>query len=76
LAAFVREATRDNLVLVGKSLVFVLGGVMVVSALVELGVAGWSLRAGAFLAAGLALCGTPLALAFRDAVRAARKGES
>lgn len=71
-----QEATRDNLLLVGKSLLFVLGGVMVVSAVVELGVAGWSLRAGGFLVVGLALCGTPLALAFRDAVRAARRGDA
>ena len=71
-----QEAARDSLALVGKSVVFVLGGVMVVSALVEVAVAGWSLRAGGFLIVGLALCGAPLALAFRDAVRAARKGES
>lgn len=71
-----RETTRDNLALVGKSVVFVLGGVMVVSAAVELAVAGWSPAAGSFLVAGLVLCGAPLALAFRDAVRAARKGDA
>jgi hypothetical protein len=72
----VRETTRDNLALVGKSLVFVLGGVMVVSSVVELGVGGWSLRAGGFLVGGLLLCGVPLLLAFRDAVRATRRGNA
>lgn len=71
-----RETTRDNLALVGKSLVFVLGGVMVVSSIVELGVAGWSLRAAGFLGAGLLLCGVPLVIAFRDAARAARRGDA
>jgi hypothetical protein len=72
----VRETTRDNLTLVGKSLAFVLGGIMVVSSVVELGVGGWSLRAAGFLGAGLLLCGVPLLLAFRDAVRAARRGNA
>lgn len=69
-----REDQKDWLLLMGKSMLFVLGGVLVVAGLVDLVVAGPNLRAGSVLAVGLLLSVPPLALAFRDAVRAARRG--
>ena len=70
----VREDLKDWLFLMGKSVVFVLGGILTVAALVDLVVAGPNWRAAGVLALGLALCIPPLAFAFRDAVRAARSG--
>jgi hypothetical protein len=69
----VREDLKDWLLLMGKSVLFVLGGILVVAGLVDLVVAGLNLRAGLVLLAGLLLGVPPLALAFRDAVRAARR---
>lgn len=69
-----REETRDWLFLTGKTLLLVGGGILVVAALVELVVGGPSALALGVLAAGLLLAVPPLALAFRDAVREARKG--
>lgn len=80
-----REDLRDWLVLMGKSVLFVFGGLLVVAALVELAVGGpWFVRgetlsqtfeksAGLVLLFGLALCLPPLAFAFRDALKEARK---
>lgn len=70
----------------GKSALFVVGGILTMAALVQLAVGGaWFVRgagivdtfeksAGLVLLSGLALCLPPLALAFRDALREARKG--
>jgi hypothetical protein len=73
LAMNVERETRENLALVAKSIVLVLGGLMAVSATVELVVGGVGARAVAFLLVGLALAVPPLGLAFRDAVRHARR---
>ena len=81
-----RQETRDWLFLIGKTLLFVLGGILTLAALVELAVGGpvfvrgdgimetFERSAGLVLLAGLALAVPPLWLAFRDAVRAARQG--
>lgn len=81
-----REEVRDWIFLIGKTLLFVVGGLLVVAALVELAVGGpWFVRgetatetfeksAGLVLLAGLLLAIPPLAFAFRDAWREARKG--
>lgn len=81
-----RESFREWLGLVVKTLLFLVGGILVTAALVELSVGGpWFVRgataletfeksAGLVLLFGLALCIPPLALAFRDAYREARKG--
>jgi hypothetical protein len=70
----VRAETKDNLALVGKSALFVIGGVLAISAIVQLNVSGWEGRAALYLVVGLAMMLPPLALAFRDAVRQAHKG--
>lgn len=57
----------------GKSVLVVLGGVLVTAALVDLVVDGWSVRGGLVLVMGLLLGVPPIALAFREAVRAARR---
>jgi len=69
-----RDEVRDWLLLMGKSVLAVIGAILVVAALVDLVVAGWSLRTAAVLAVGLAMCVPPVAFAFRDALREARKG--
>ena len=69
-----RDDVKEWLLLMGKSLLLILGGLMVVAGLVDLVVVGFNLRAGLVLAAGLLLAVPPLAFAFRDAVRDARKG--
>lgn len=63
---------RDRFALVGKSILVILGGILVSAAAVDLIVAGWSLRAAGTLGVGLLFAGVPLGLAFRDAVRAGR----
>jgi hypothetical protein len=68
----VDPATKESLALVGKSLLFVLGGIVAVAALVQLVVSGPEWEAALYLLVGLALMVPPLALAFRDAVRNAR----
>lgn len=70
----VRQDLKDWLVLMGKSVLFVLGGVLMLAGLVDLVVDGFSLLALGILLLGLALGVPPLALAFRDALREARKG--
>lgn len=67
-----RPETKDALALAGKSVLVVLGGVLVSAAAVDLAVDGWSGQAGAYLAVGLLLAGAPLALAFRSSLRAGR----
>lgn len=65
---------RDWLFLMGKTLVLIVGSVLVVAALVDLVVDGWSWGTVSVLLVGLALAVPPIALAFRDALREARKG--
>lgn len=69
-----RAETKEWLALLGKTLLLIVGGILVVAATLELYAAGPSLRAFLVLAAGLALALPPLAFAYRDAVREARKG--
>lgn len=81
-----REDVRDWLLLGGKSILFIVGGLMMTAALLQLAVGGpWLVRgdtalqtfeksAGLVLLAGAALALPPLAFAFRDAYRQARKG--
>lgn len=70
----------------GKSILFVIGGILVLAALVDLRVGEpwfeggegpldtFERSAGLVLLAGLAIALPPLVLAFRDALREARKG--
>lgn len=67
-----RPETREGLALVGKSLLVIVGGILASAAAVDLVVAGAHPGNVLYLAAGLVLAGVPLALAFRDAVRAGR----
>lgn len=79
-----RAAIREWLVTMGKSVVFLVGLVLVMAALVDLAVGGSFYRGGEnleetlkaspglVLLIGLALAVPPLAFAFRDAVRAGR----
>lgn len=81
-----RQDTKEWLALIGKSLLFVLGGLLVLAALVDLSVGEPAFARGEnaldtfegspalVLLLGLALALPPLGLAFRDAVREARKG--
>lgn len=74
LVARVREDLRDWLLLMGKSVLMVIGGILVLGGLVDVIVLRGSLRGAAALAVGLLLAVPPLAFAFRDAAREARKG--
>ena len=67
---------RDWVFLLGKSFLVIVGGILIVAALVDFVVVGWSLLAVAVLLTGLALAVPPMALAYRDALREARKGRS
>lgn len=69
-----RAEVRDWLFLMGKSVLLVVGGILVVAALVDLVVVGWNLRATLVLLLGLALAVPPLAFAFLDALKQAKKG--
>lgn len=69
-----RPETKENLALAGKSVLLILGGIVASAAAVDLVVEGLRARTLAYLVVGLALAGVPLALAFRDAARAARAG--
>ena len=71
-----RQEAKEWLLLVGKSILLVVGGILVVAALVELFVGGFSLLALGVLAMGLALAVPPLAFAWLDALREARKGRA
>lgn len=64
---------REGLLFVGKTLLFLVGAVFVIAALVELSVAGPSARGILSLAFGLLLAGPPLGFAVRDALRHARR---
>lgn len=68
-----RQETKETLALWGKSLLMILGGILVSAATVDLVVTGFTPRGLAYLVAGLALAGLPLGLAFRDAVRHGRE---
>lgn len=70
----VETATRDFLLLMGKSVLMVVGGILVLGGLVDIIVLRGSWRGLGALVVGLLLCVPPLALAFRDAVGEARKG--
>lgn len=65
---------RDWIFLLGKSFLVIVGAILVIAALVDLSVAGWSWRATGALLVGLALAAPPMVFAFRDALREARKG--
>ena len=65
---------RDWLFLMGKSLLVILGGVLLTAGLVDLVVDGYSHLSAGILTLGLLLAVPPMALAFRDALREARKG--
>jgi len=69
----VRAETRETLALAGKTILFSLGGLLVVAALVDLVVGGLSWTAAGVLATGLVLAGLPLGFALRDALRHAQK---
>jgi uncharacterized membrane-anchored protein len=71
----VREETKETFATLSKTLLFVLGFILFVVGLLDLVVGGASLRALVALLLGALLAGTPLALAYRDAVRAARAGK-
>lgn len=70
----VRQETKEWLLLMGKSALFVLGGILIAAGLVDLVVDGFTWLAGGVLALGLLLAVPPLAFSFRDAYREARKG--
>jgi hypothetical protein len=70
----VRQEVKEWLWLTLKTLLLIVGGILVLAALVDLVVAGLSWLAVGILALGLALALPPLAFAFRDAYREARKG--
>ena len=65
---------RDWLFLMGKSLLVMIGVVLVAGGLVELVVAGLTRRGIGALLVGLLLCVPPMAFAFRDALREAKQG--
>ena len=64
---------REGLAFLAKTILFVLGFILVVAALVQLSVGGIGLQALGVLALGLALAGPPLGFALRDALREARR---
>lgn len=74
LAARMREEVRDWLLLMGKSVLFVIGGVLVMAGAVDLVVDGFGWLAFGVLLLGLLLAVPPLAFAFGDALREARRG--
>lgn len=69
-----REDAKDWLFLMGKSVLLILGGILFVAGLVDLVVDGYSHLAATVLVVGLLLAVPPMAFAFRDAMREARKG--
>lgn len=68
-----RAETKENLLLAAKTVLFSLGGLLIVAALVDLIVSGPNWTAVGVLALGLLLAGPPLGFAFRDALRHAQK---
>lgn len=69
-----RQDVKDWLLLMGKSVLVIVGGILVAGGLVELVVAGPTKLGLGALAVGLLLCVPPMAFAFRDALAEARKG--
>lgn len=69
-----RQEAKEWIFLMGKSILVILGGILVAGGLVELVVAGPTKRGLGALAVGLLMCVPPMALAFRDALGEARKG--
>ena len=67
-----RAGVKDGLFLAGKTVLVLLGGILVSAATVDLAVEGFGVQAAIYLLAGLLLAGVPLGLAFRDAARHAR----
>lgn len=74
VARRMRQETKEWLLLMGKSFLVIVGGILVAGGLVELVVAGPTTKGLGALAVGLLLCVPPLAFAFRDALGEARKG--
>lgn len=72
IARPVREEVREWLLLMGKSVVFVVGGVLVMAGAVDLAVDGPGWLAAGVLLVGLLFTVPFLYFAFRDAVRDAR----
>lgn len=69
-----RAELKEWLWLAAKTLAMVFGGILVLAALVDLVVDGFSWETAGVLAIGLAVAIPPLAFAFRDAVGEAKKG--
>lgn len=69
-----RAEVKEWIGLIGKTLLLIVGGILATAALVEFVVAGYSHLALLIFAGGLLLAVPPLAFAFRDALREARKG--
>lgn len=69
-----RQDVKDWILLMGKSMLLIVGGILFVAGLVDLVVDGYSHLAAGVLALGLLLTVPPLAFAFRDALGEARKG--
>lgn len=69
-----RQEVKDWILLLGKSLLLVLGGILFLAGLVDLVVDGPDRLNLLVLAMGLLLAVPPLAFAFRDAVGEAKKG--
>lgn len=68
-----RAEAKEGLLLVAKSFLVVLGGILFAAGTVDLVVDGFNTQAAGSLLVGLALAGLPLGLAFRDAARHARR---
>lgn len=69
-----RQEVKDWIFLMGKSILVIVGGILFVGGLVDLVVDGYSHLAAGVLLLGLLIAVPPVALAFRDALREARKG--
>jgi hypothetical protein len=70
----VHPALKENLALAAKTVLFSLGGLLLVAALVDLVVSGPTWQGVAVLAAGALFAGLPFGFALRDALRHARRG--
>lgn len=68
-----RPETKDGLLLAGKTVALVLGGILVMAGLVDLIVTGLTWEGALVLLVGLLLTGLPVGFAFRDALRHARR---
>ena len=70
-----RAETKETFATLGRTLLFVVGFFLFVIGLLDLVVTGPAARAIVALLLGALLAGTPLGLALRDALRAARAGK-